>query len=98
MEGAKVSIIIMLVIILYAIINKIYVHIFLTGCSAGTYSSSGNCETCPANTITTEVATGQCECVRGYFRNTIKSDTTCNRLLSTANENAATGCTGKHKQ
>ena len=67
---------------------------FLTACSAGTFSSSGECLKCPANTVTTGVAVDQCECESGYFRNNVTLDRTCSDLLQTPNEDATTNCTG----
>ena len=68
-----------------------------TACPVGTYRSSRDttCLSCPANTLTNQVATGQCQCQIGYFRNNVTVDSTCSRNLSASNESAETQCTRK---
>ena len=70
---------------------------FPTACPAGTYRSSGDtdCQSCPANTMRDQVATGQCQCQDGYFRNDVTQDNTCSSLLLDSDELAGTGCTGR---
>ena len=41
------------------------------------------------------MATGQCPCQIGYFRNNITQDKTCSRYLSASNERAGSQCTRK---
>ena len=70
---------------------------FPTACPAGTYRSSGdtNCQPCPANTMRDQVATDQCQCQDGYFRNDASRDSTCSSLLMASNEGAEMECTRK---
>ena len=68
-----------------------------TACPVGTYRSSRDttCLSCPANTLTNQVATRQCQCKIGYFRNNVRVDSTCSSYLSASNERAGNQCTRK---
>ena len=50
---------------------------------------------CPANTDQGQAAVGECQCLNGYFRDDVMDDGTCSRLLTSSNELASSGCTGK---
>ena len=71
--------------------------LFSSACRVGTYRSSRDttCLSCPANTLTNEMATGQCQCQIGYFRNNVTVDRTCSSYLSASNERAGNQCTRK---
>ena len=70
---------------------------FPTACPAGTYRSSGDtdCQPCPTNTTRDQVATGQCQCQDGYFRNDVTTDNTCSSFLESSTEGASDDCTRK---
>ena len=70
---------------------------FPTACPAGTYRSSGDtdCQPCPANTMRDQVATGQCQCQDGYFRNDVTQDDNCSVYLTASSEGPGIGCSRK---
>ena len=72
-------------------------YVCVTECPAGKYRSAldTQCMTCPANTDRGQVAVGQCQCLNGYFRDDVMDDCTCSHLLTSSNELASSGCTGK---
>ena len=43
----------------------------LTACGAGTYSSltDTSCQACPASTSVDEIASSECACLPGFYRN-----------------------------
>lgn len=69
----------------------------LTACPAGFYRTDADpvhkCKRCPKNTKMDAIAAPFCECLTGYFRNTVGLDDEC--PIGQSHEDAMTKCTSK---
>ena len=90
---------------IYSMLLKIIVYVSIispscySACPAGQYRSTNDttCQNCPANTVRTQTAASECECLDGYFRNNENrvTDPATQRFLSAPDEGPSAACTSE---